>query len=129
MIYALRYIIIEITVHSNTINHAIMNANQCSFVTWQKCNHLGAKRVRGNIYSSIEDQVTNIIYWVEVNDIIIYDNQKYKKSIFYQYIQNPQYAVNGIFYENYYDLCSGDVIEDLTPLVIPTMKMKKIVMY
>ena len=107
-----------------------MNCNaEHSFIAWQKLKHLGAKRVRGNVWSSIEDQVHRVMYWVEVGNNCYFDGEVYTKSDFYQYVQLPQYALHGIFEEPYYYICPPDTVQTLVPYVMSHMKARTIVMY
>ena len=126
-----QYYIGKKTIHTSYIEKRIIMAyfTEQSFVVWQKYRDQGAKRVRGNVWSSIEDQVHRVMYWVELGDKCYYDNEVYKKSDFYQYVHLPQYAFHGVFHEPYYDICAPDNVHTLVPYLKTGMKTKTIVMY
>lgn len=96
-----------------------------SFITFQKLFKIGSKRVRGRINNkdmfihNIENKFDLTHYWVESNKYV-YDISEYQKLImpidkFYRQfmVSDVEYADNGIFNSNNYELGSGPDTDDL----------------
>jgi hypothetical protein len=96
-----------------------------SLITFQKLYKIGSKRVRGRINNKdlfiheIDNKFDLTHYWVEANNYV-YDISEYQQVImpineFYKLkqISDVEYAENGIFNKNNYELNSGPDTDEL----------------
>ena len=96
-----------------------------SFITFQKLYKIGSKRVRGRINNKdmfihdIDNKFDLTHYWVEANNYV-YDISEYQQVImpideFYKKfnISDVEYADNGVFHKNNYELNSGPDTDEL----------------